>query len=83
MVPKLRAVRRPPTLLRRCLRKEARDRLHDIADARLELHDALTEPSSETPTSSSVTAALPRSSPLPWALAALLAVICVDVGCLG
>ena len=31
-------------LLRRCLQKEARDRLHDIADARLELRDAASEP---------------------------------------
>ena len=39
------AVRR---LLRRCLAKDPRDRLHDIADARLELRDAK-EPSAEQP----------------------------------
>ena len=30
-----------PTLLTRCLQKDARRRLHDIADARIELEDAL------------------------------------------
>jgi serine/threonine protein kinase len=31
-------------VLRRCLRKDLRDRLHDIADARIELQDARNEP---------------------------------------
>jgi serine/threonine-protein kinase len=31
-------------LLRRCLEKDVKRRLHDIADARIELEDALTEP---------------------------------------
>ena len=39
------AVRR---LLRRCLEKDARRRLHDIADARIELDDALREPHEST-----------------------------------
>ena len=33
-------------LLRRCLRKETRDRLHDIADARIEIQDAREQPES-------------------------------------
>ncbi len=43
----------PPTpasivrLLRRCLTKPARDRLHDIADARIEISDALRNPESQ------------------------------------
>ena len=32
------------TLVRRCLKKEAAERLHDIADARLEIADALSAP---------------------------------------
>jgi len=42
----------PPSvrrLLRRCLQKERRNRLHDIADARLELQDALTRAEDEAP----------------------------------
>ena len=36
--------RRLSDLLRRCLRKSARSRLHDIADARIELEETPTEP---------------------------------------
>ena len=56
----------PPSLpdgvvrvLRRCLRKDTRDRLHDIADARIEIQDARDQPES-TPA-----AATPPSSPSP------------------
>jgi eukaryotic-like serine/threonine-protein kinase len=55
-------------LLRRCLQKDPRLRLHDIADARLELTDALTEPE---------TAAIPamprrrRRELIAWGLAGL------------
>jgi len=54
-------------LLRRCLAKEPKQRLHDIADVRLELEDASEEPN------------LPRarersSSTVAWAVAAALAV---------
>jgi serine/threonine-protein kinase len=35
------------SLLQRCLRKNAQKRLHDIADARLEIEEALSEPSPE------------------------------------
>jgi serine/threonine protein kinase len=35
-------------LLRRCLRREAKQRLHDIADARLELEEATAAPSGST-----------------------------------
>ena len=56
-----RPVRR---LLRRCLEKNPKSRLHDIADARLEIEDALAG-SSEI----AVQSTLP--SHLPWSLAAL------------
>ena len=36
-------------LLRRCLRKDANERLHDIADARIEINDALAEPARSAP----------------------------------
>jgi serine/threonine-protein kinase len=64
----------PPTtppfvrsLLRRCLQKDANRRLHDIADARIEIEDADTEPSvGEIPRAR-------KSRALPWILAALAA----------
>ncbi len=52
-------------LLTRCLQKDARRRLHDIADARIELEDAMAAPA-ELP----AVPAPPRSSPI--ALIALL-----------
>ena len=56
------AVRR---LLRRCLKKDPNDRLHDIADARLELADAPTETSSVPDISS-------RTRLLGWVAAGIL-----------
>jgi serine/threonine-protein kinase len=56
----------PPSverLLRRCLAKDPTLRLRDIGDARLDLQDALAEPSGQAP---AVSAAPSRSSPLPW-----------------
>jgi serine/threonine protein kinase len=50
-------------LLRRCLQKDRAERLHDIADARLELKEAPT----------SVPLPAPRSRALPWMAAALFA----------
>jgi Tol biopolymer transport system component len=41
-----RSVRR---LLERCLRKDVRQRLHDIADARIDLEDAVANPATEAP----------------------------------
>ena len=40
------AIRR---LIRRCLQKDRKDRLHDIADARLELQEAKTPPETQAP----------------------------------
>lgn len=65
----------PPTapasvrrLLRRCLARDRKKRLADIADARLEL-DGVDEPA---PVAAAVLAPLKRTPWLPWALAALL-----------
>jgi eukaryotic-like serine/threonine-protein kinase len=61
------AIRR---LLRRCLAKDARQRLGDIRDARLELEDALTAPSMEaTALGVPVQAATWRRA-VPWGVAA-------------
>ena len=68
----------PPSLpdgivrvLRRCLRKDTRDRLHDIADARIEIQDARDQPES-TPA-----AATPPSSPSPQRRERLFLVLAV------
>jgi Tol biopolymer transport system component len=55
-------------LLRRCLEKDRRRRLHDVADARIEIEDAGAAP--EAP-GEATTVALPRrrARPLLWALA--------------
>ena len=56
-------------LLRRCLVRERSDRLHDIADARIELEEAIANPVVE----SGGSAVSARPSKLPWiALAVLL-----------
>jgi len=52
-------------LLRRCLAKDARQRLHDIADVRLEIETAQQEPEANA------TAAVPRRSPALFVFLAL------------
>jgi len=67
-------------LLRRCLHKDPKRRLHDIADARIEIDEALTAPPAETAPAASSTIVRP---PSPWrriaafAMAALVAGIAV------
>ena len=57
------------SLLRRCLEKDPTDRLHDIADARIEIQDAIAEPTAMT-----VAGPEPRAPRwrrlLPWVVAA-------------
>jgi Tol biopolymer transport system component len=62
--------RRVRTVLRRCLERDPRNRLHSIADARIELADETEE---ETSPSASSTAEMPRAkgSLLPWLVAVL------------
>src|SRR4030095_5484147 len=59
------------SLLRRCLNKDPVDRLHDIADARIEIQDAIAEPAAMTHTGPPRRAAarLLRVI-LPWVVAA-------------
>jgi hypothetical protein len=71
----------PPALdrlLRRCLARDPKARLHDVADARLEIADAL----AAKPESAGVPAPSPagRRALLPWALAAALAVAATGLG---
>jgi len=64
-------------LLRRCLTRERGRRLHDIADARIELEEAIAHPEAD-PLPAGVRAAPARASKLPWiALALLLPVVAV------
>ena len=63
-------------LLRRCLTKDPHDRLHDVADLRIEVKLALSEPTTVSPTGvgSAVQAPLWRRA-IPWSMALLIAVI--------
>jgi serine/threonine-protein kinase len=63
-------------LLRRCLERDIRRRLHDIGDAKIEIDDALESPA-ESPTSAAPPkAAGPRAwRVLPWLVAAALALL--------
>jgi serine/threonine protein kinase len=69
----------PPTigrLVQRCLKKDVRHRLHDIADARIELDDALSgEPGPEAvPTIES------RRRPISWAVVTAGAIAAAGIG---
>ena len=65
-------------LLRRCLERDRKERLHDIADARLELRDALTVTSEPLPEAAG-TPRLSTSSMIPWVLTAVLAIAVVTL----
>ena len=72
------AVRR---LLTRCLEKDPRRRLHDIADARTEIDDVL---SGASPAPVEAVAVDRRSVRLPWAIAAIASLLALGaVGALG
>jgi eukaryotic-like serine/threonine-protein kinase len=68
------AVRR---LLRRCLRKDAKERLHDISDARIEMQDAQAEASQGT--TLPVPVVTRHRERLAWAVAAVVVVIAAVV----
>ena len=57
-------------LLRRCLRKDPDRRLHDIADARIEIEEAFDDEKGDGPSATAV--ARPTRELLPWVLAATL-----------
>jgi eukaryotic-like serine/threonine-protein kinase len=58
------------SLLRRSLKKDAVDRLHDIADARIEIQEAIAEPAEMTPTGPPRRAAARWMHIIPWVVAA-------------
>ena len=79
------------TLLRRCLRKDPQKRLHDIADAILDIDDALLNPSGGIGPEAIASSGLPRRSSgffgakagrgaLPWLVAVALAIALAWVG---
>jgi eukaryotic-like serine/threonine-protein kinase len=59
-------------LLRRCLEKDRRRRLADVADARLEIDEALTAPSPAVDGPSNAVGSNRRREPIAWAIAAVL-----------
>ena len=61
------------TLLRRCLRKDRRQRIPDATDVRIEIEDAIAAPKDSVATQ----AAPASTSKLPWAVAAGLAIVAV------
>lgn len=66
------------SLLHRCLRKDPKRRLHDIADARIEIEEAIDEP--EEKLARSVQAAAPAPlwrRALPWAAMLLMAAVAI------
>jgi len=68
-------------LLRRCLERDPRNRLHDAGDARLEIEESLRSPAAG---GAAPAAAPPRERPavlrlLPWLIAALMAALAVIV----
>jgi serine/threonine-protein kinase len=73
----LKAPRAIQTLIRRCLQKDAHLRLHDIADARIELADAL-EAGDDTDRESPE-ALRSRRSWVPWLFAGLMALVTLAV----
>lgn len=66
-------------LLHRCLQKDPRDRLHDIADARIEIRDASSEPYRAISVGEHAAASHVWRKALPWSIAGLLAVAVVAV----
>jgi serine/threonine protein kinase/Tol biopolymer transport system component len=66
------------SLLRRCLNKDPLDRLHDIADARIEIQEAIAEPVAMTPRDRQPAFARWRQV-LPWMVAAVGVAIALAV----
>ena len=73
-------------LLRRCLTKDPRRRLHDIADARIEIEDSLASPQADTPPArqpaAAVVSRLGVRGWLPWVLLAIATVALLVVSTL-
>ena len=61
------------SLLRRCLQKDPASRLHDIADARIEIQEAVAEPDTPSPRTAGRRGATTSTRAIPWIVAALSA----------
>jgi eukaryotic-like serine/threonine-protein kinase len=73
----------PPSiraLLDRCLRKDPRKRLHDIADALIEMDDAAKPDSAAGPATDEASRAARRNQPLTWMAAGILAGVVLTAG---
>ena len=68
------------SLLRRCLQKDTARRLHDIADARLEIQEAMSEPEMVSDAVPRAAAQWPRAIPWFVAVASALAAVVVFMG---
>jgi Tol biopolymer transport system component len=62
-------------LLRRCLQKDARQRLHDIADARIEIEETLTAPRTALPIVSTTGRAPGWLQRIPWGFAFVIGAV--------
>ena len=76
----------PPTtplkirdLLLRCLQKDPQRRLHDIADARIEIEEVLTASASKEPVSLAPARRPQLQQAIPWSVAAVLAIVALFV----
>ena len=66
------------SLLRRCLRKDRKRRLHDIADARIEIEEAISAPAEEPAESAHAATRAPMwRRALPWGITLLTATVAV------
>ena len=71
-----RAIRR---LLRRCLEKDPHDRLHHIADARIEIQEVLVHPGLGSQPARAVARSSVRRRILPWAVAAIMTIVALGL----
>ena len=62
-------------LLKRCLQKDRKRRLHDIGDARIEIEEAMNDPYVHGVTSPEVSRSTRRGLKVPWSVAALMVII--------
>ncbi len=66
-------------LLKRCLQKDRRLRLHDIGDARIEIEEAMNDPYVHRVTSPEVSRSTRRVLAVPWSITALIVIIVISL----
>ncbi len=67
-------------LLENCLQKDPQERLHDVANLRIQIKKALTEPATAGPTTTVIATSSIWQRAIPWALAAAAVMIAVGLG---